>query len=253
MFQHLLRPATRPPPPPSGVAARLHQSIFHLEYPAAGGASRRPHCTVLLRTARLAAPPFHCLRITLRPPRRARLAEDNFDKRAERDTRMQYVRCRSAEVSLKHIHMVGALVVREEEAAEEAEEGEAPTPAAARRVRQRAELHLHPLQSVQLLRPDMSYLDTPETKAGPGTATLVTSHFKRSDDGKAHPGRRSTFAQHKAAEEEEPFVKLVHVRAARRQLRAAGSGIPYACALHVLAWCRRGTRTLTRWPSCQAS
>ena len=67
-------------------------------------------------------------------------AGGNFDSRAASDPRMRRLRHKSTEVPLKTVNMVG--VIRPDG------------------------LHLCPVHSLHILRPDMSYLDPQDAKAG---------------------------------------------------------------------------------------
>jgi hypothetical protein len=62
----------------------------------------------------------------------------NFDPRAATDPRMRRMKHKSSEVPLKTVNAIGVL----------SDDG----------------LHLTPLHSLQIIRPDMGYLDVPDTK-----------------------------------------------------------------------------------------
>ena len=68
----------------------------------------------------------------------------NFDSRAASDVRMRRMRHKSTEVPLKTVNTVGML----------REDG----------------LHLCPVHAMHIIRPDMSYLDPPDPKAGGASA-----------------------------------------------------------------------------------
>lgn len=114
----------------------------------------------------------------------------NFDDRAASDPRMRKLKHKSAEVPMKTTHFVG--IVRS------------------------GALHLHPIQSLQMVRPDMTYLDTAGTGEGTPAAplaatavrTAISAQFKRTDD-RAVAARNRSYGYFRSQEEADPWIPLV--------------------------------------------
>lgn len=120
--------------------------------------------------------------------------QEHFDSRAEGDPRMKRMRHRAQEMPMEGQHMIGVL------------DGRC--------------LHLHPLASVQQVRPDMSYvdealsgvnssdgLDGGASSALPSAAHKATASFKRSDE-RANAARKSSYNYLKQHEEAIPWQPL---------------------------------------------
>jgi hypothetical protein len=113
---------------------------------------------------------------------------DHFDGRAVRDERMTRMKHTASEVSLKSSHFVGIVDSSDD------------IPC----------VHLHPLESLQIVRPDMRYLDVAEAPVVTKKSTeptRMTAQFKRTD-ARAVAARKNSFAHLKEVEESDPWVPL---------------------------------------------
>ena len=139
------------------------------------------------------------------------------DPRASRDPNMAVMKHRGCDVPLKSLHMVGVL--------------------------RGGALHLHPVHSMQLVRPDLGYLDASllqgggttratESRGGSGAVASVKLdvHFKRMDE-RALATRRSSYAHWVSLEEGDPPLPLAPVGAsspaARNVLSALTSTVGF--------------------------
>lgn len=118
----------------------------------------------------------------------------HFDPRAEGDVRMRRMRHRASELPMQCLHFLGIM--------------------------RGGALHLHPVASLQQVKPDMSYLDEALRSAADesaaaaaaaasaaGAPTRVTATFRRTDE-RALAARRSSYAFLRAYEESVPWQSL---------------------------------------------
>lgn len=127
----------------------------------------------------------------------------HFDPRAEGDVRMRRMRHRASELPMQCIHLLGIM--------------------------RGGALHLHPVASLQQVKPDMSYLDEALRSAADesaaaaaaaasaaGAPTRVTATFRRTDE-RALAARRSSYAFLRAYEESAPWQSLTVMGSGTRQ------------------------------------